>query len=255
MLRRVDLDGDLRMSSTTTRRRFLGASAATLALAAAGLGSGCAQAQSAASKLAQVLPTEGSLPSLDGATDWLNSPPLTADGLRGKVVLVNFWTLTCINWLRQLPYVRAWSEKYRDQGLVVLGVHTPEFSFEHNVDNVRRAAAEMRVDYPIAVDSNTAVWDAFSNHYWPALYFVDATGRIRHHYFGEGAYDESERVIQQLLGEAGAADVSSDLATVDASGAEVAADWDDLRSQENYVGFARTDGFASAGGAMLGSAR
>src|SRR5262249_22565204 len=160
MLRRVDLDGDLRMSSGTTRRRFLGASAATLALAAAGLGSGCAQAQAGASKLAQLLPSEGSLPSLDGATDWLNSPPLSAAGLHGKVVLVNFWTLTCINWLRQLPYVRAWSEKYRDQGLLVLGVHTPEFSFEHNIDNVRRSASAMRVDYPIAVDNDYAVWNA-----------------------------------------------------------------------------------------------
>ena len=135
---------------------------------------------------------EGELPSLDGATAWLNSPPLTPAGLRGKVVLVDFWTYTCINWLRTLPYVRAWAEKYKDQGLVVIGVHTPEFAFEHDIDNVRRAAKDMRVDYPIAIDNDYAIWRAFDNHYWPALYFIDAQGRIRHHQFGEGDYEQSE---------------------------------------------------------------
>ena len=138
------------------------------------------------------LPIDGELPSLDGATAWLNSPPLTAAGLRGKVVLVDFWTYTCINWLRTLPYVRAWAEKYKDQGLVVIGVHTPEFEFEKDLDNVRRAVKDMRVDYPIAVDNDYAIWRAFDNHYWPALYFVDAQGRIRHHHFGEGDYEQSE---------------------------------------------------------------
>jgi thiol-disulfide isomerase/thioredoxin len=142
------------------------------------------------------LSSDGNLPSFDGAIEWLNSAPLAAADLRGKVVLVQFWTYTCINWLRTLPYVRAWGEKYRDKGLVVIGVHTPEFSFEHNVDNVRHAAKAMRVVYPIAIDNDYAIWNAFANHYWPALYFVDAMGRIRHHYFGEGAYDESERAIQ-----------------------------------------------------------
>ena len=154
------------------------------------------------------LPVEGSLPSLAGATAWLNSPPLTAAGLRGKVVLVDVWTYTCINWLRTLPYVRAWAEKYKDQGLVVIGVHSPEFAFEHNIDNVRRAAKDMRVDYPIAIDNDFAIWHAFNNQYWPALYLVDAQGRIRHHQFGEGEYERSERVIQQLLAEAGASGVS-----------------------------------------------
>ncbi|NEQ18562.1 MAG: thioredoxin family protein [Microcoleus sp. SIO2G3] len=142
------------------------------------------------------LPIEGELPSLGGAIAWLNSQPLTVDGLRGKVVLINFWTYTCINWLRQLPYVRAWAEKYKDQGLAVIGVHTPEFEFEKNIDNVRRASTEMRIDYPIAVDNDYAVWRAFGNHYWPALYFIDTQGRIRHHQFGEGGYEQSERVIQ-----------------------------------------------------------
>jgi thiol-disulfide isomerase/thioredoxin len=146
---------------------------------------------------------EGEFPSLDGASGWLNSQPLTPDGLRGKVVLVQFWTYSCINWLRTEPYVRAWAEKYKDQGLVVIGVHAPEFGFEKNVDNVQWAAKNLRVDYPIAIDSDHAVWRAFSNQYWPALYFIDAEGRIRHHQFGEGEYAQSERIIQQLLAEAG----------------------------------------------------
>jgi thiol-disulfide isomerase/thioredoxin len=148
------------------------------------------------------LPIEGELPSLGSATGWLNSQSLTAAGLRGKVVLVQFWTYSCINWLRTLPYVRAWAEKYKDQGFVVIGVHSPEFEFEKNIDNVRWAAKDMRVDYPIAIDSDHAIWRAFNNNYWPALYFVDAQGRIRHHQFGEGEYEQSERIIQQLLAEA-----------------------------------------------------
>ena len=151
------------------------------------------------------LPVEGNLPALRGAKLWLNSQPLTAESLRGKVVLVEFWTYTCINWRRQLPYVRAWAEKYRDSGLVVVGVHTPEFEFEKDVDNVRREAKDMKVDWPIAIDSEGVIWRAFENEYWPALYFIDARGRVRHHQFGEGEYERSEAVIQQLLAEAGSA--------------------------------------------------
>jgi len=176
---------------------------------------------------------------------------LAPDDLRGKVVLVQFWTYTCINWLRTLAYVRAWAEKYKDHGLVVIGVHTPEFTFERNVDNVRRAAKDMRVDYPIAIDSNYAIWRAFDNHYWPALYFIDAQGHIRHHQFGEGQYEMSEMVIQGLLTEAGSTGLGDELVSVDARGAEVAADWDSLRSPENYVGYDRTEKFASPGGAVL----
>jgi len=195
------------------------------------------------------LPDEGELASFDGATGWLNSEPLTPAGLRGNVVLVDFWTYTCINWLRQLPYVRAWAGKYADQGLVVVGVHTPEFSFEHNPDNVSRAVRETRVDYPVATDNDYAVWSAFDNHYWPALYFADAEGRIRHHHFGEGEYQQSEMVIQQLLAEAGSADAGHDLVSVEAPGVEAPADWETLRSPENYTGYGRTEGFASPGGA------
>ncbi len=201
------------------------------------------------------LPVEGELPALGSATGWLNSPPLTAAGLRGKVVLIDFWTYTCINWLRTLPYVRAWAEKYKNQGLVVIGVHAPEFAFEKNVDNVRRAAKDMRVDYPIAIDSDHAIWRAFKNEYWPALYFVDAQGRIRHHHFGEGEYEQSERVIQQLLTEGGNAGIDKKLVSVDGRGAEAAADWGSLRSPENYVGYERTESFASSGGAMLDKRR
>ena len=204
---------------------------------------------------AVTLQIEGDLPSLGGATEWINSAPLTAAGLRGKVVLIDFWTYTCINWLRTLPYVRAWAEKYRDQGLVVIGVHSPEFEFEKDIGNVRRAAKDMRVDYPIAVDSEHAVWRAFRNQYWPALYFVDAQGRIRHHQFGEGEYEKAEMVIQQLLAEAGARGVGRDLVTVEARGLEVAADWSSLKSPENYVGYDRTENFASPGGAVLGQRR
>jgi len=196
------------------------------------------------------LPVEGELPSFGGATGWLNSPPLTPASLRGKVVLASFWTYTCINWLRQLPYLRAWAGKYAGHGLVVIGVHTPEFSFEHNPDNVRRAVADMRIDYPVATDNNYAVWSAFGNHYWPALYFADAQGRIRHHYYGEGEYQQSEMVIQQLLAEAGLGGADREPVRVDASGAEAPADWASLRSPENYTGYARTENFASPGGAL-----
>jgi thiol-disulfide isomerase/thioredoxin len=192
------------------------------------------------------LPVEGTFPSLAGTTDWLNSPPLTASGLRGKVVLIDFWTYTCINWLRTLPYVRAWAEKYKNQGLVVIGVHTPEFAFEKNVDNVRWAAKDMQVAYPIAIDSDYNVWNAFNNDYWPALYFVDTQGRIRHHQFGEGDYEQSERVIQQLLTEAGVDGIGQGLVSVDARGTDAAADWDNLKSPENYVGYERTKNFASS---------
>jgi len=201
------------------------------------------------------LPVEGELPSLGSATEWLNSQPLTAASLRGKVVLIDFWTYTCINWLRTLPYVRAWAEKYKEHGLVVIGVHTPEFAFEKDVENVRRAAKDMRVEYPIAIDNDYAIWRAFENHYWPALYFVDAKGHIRHRHFGEGEYEQSEVIIQQLLAEAGIGGIGHELVSVDARGAEAAADWGSLRSPENYVGYERTENFASPGGAILGECR
>jgi thiol-disulfide isomerase/thioredoxin len=190
---------------------------------------------------------------LGGATGWLNSPPLAGDGLRGRVVLVNFCTYTCINWLRTLPYVRAWAEKYRDLGLVVIGVHTPEFDFEHDLDNVRRAVTALQITYPVAIDNDYAVWTSFDNHYWPALYFVDAHGQIRHHRFGEGDYEQSERIIQRLLSETGAHGISDSLVRPDASGIEVAADWGNLWSSENYLGSARTENFASPNGAVLGT--
>jgi thiol-disulfide isomerase/thioredoxin len=173
------------------------------------------------------------MPSLGGATAWLNTEPLGLAGLRGHVVLVNFWTLTCINWLRQEPYVRAWSQAYRDDGLVVIGVHTPEFSFEHDIDLVRRAIKERAIDYPVAVDNDYEVWNAFANHYWPALYFVDPDGRIRDHHFGEGRYEESEHVIQRLL------DVERQPVSVEGSGVEAAADWDHLGTPETYLGYGR----------------
>jgi thiol-disulfide isomerase/thioredoxin len=197
------------------------------------------------------LPIEGELPSLSEATAWLNSPPLSAADLRGNVVLIDFWTYTCINWLRTLPYVRAWAEKYKHHGVVVIGVHTPEFPFEHDLDNVRRAAKDMKVAYPIAIDNDYAIWHAFANHYWPALYLVDAQGHIRYHHFGEGAYEQSEMMIQYVLAEAGISGIDDELVSVDASGAEAAADWGSLRSAENYVGYERTENFASPGGAVL----
>ena len=194
--------------------------------------------------------SQAELASLERANEWLNSPPLTPAALRGKVVLVNFWTYTCINWRRQLPYVRAWAEKYRDQGLAVVGVHAPEFEFEKNIANVRWAVKDMKIDYPVAVDNNHVIWRAFRNQAWPALYFIDAQGRLRHQHFGEGSYEQSEMVIQALLREAGAPGVSREPVKVDGHGFDAAADWGNLRSPENYVGFERTENFASPGGAL-----
>jgi len=185
------------------------------------------------------------LPSLGGANEWLNSEPIGPAELRGHVVLVNFWTLTCINWLRQEPYVRAWSQAYRDDGLVVIGAHTPEFSFEHEIDLVRQATKERDIDYPVAVDNDYGIWSAFDNQYWPALYFIDAQGHIRHQQFGEGEYDRSERLIQQLLAEAGHADVDRSLVAVKGQGAEAAADWRTLQSPETYLGRALGERYSS----------
>jgi thiol-disulfide isomerase/thioredoxin len=194
------------------------------------------------------LPIEGALPDLGGATRWLNSEPLTPEGLRGKVVLVEFCTFSCVNWLRTLPYVRAWDEKYRDHGLVVIGAHSPEFPFERDIEKVRPALEAMGVHFPIAIDNDFEVWRAFDNNYWPALYFADAQGQIRHHRFGEEDYERSERVIQQLLAEAGQDVRHPDLVSVEPGGVELAADWDTLGSPETYVGYARATGLASPGG-------
>jgi thiol-disulfide isomerase/thioredoxin len=189
------------------------------------------------------------MPSLGGATEWLNSEPLGPAELQGHVVLVNFWTLTCINWLRQEPYVRAWSQGYRNDGLVVIGVHTPEFSFEHDIDGVRRATKERAIDYPVAVDNGYEIWSAFDNHYWPALYFVDTDGVVRDQHFGEGRYEESERVIQRLLG------VERELVPVEGLGVEAEADWDHLRTPETYLGYGRSEHFASPDGAAFDERR
>lgn len=194
---------------------------------------------------------EGRIPTLAGATAWLQSPPLAEADLRGKVVLINFWTYTCINWLRSLPRVRAWDAKYRRHGLVTIGVHTPEFDFEKDLANVRRAVAALGVAHPVAVDSDAAIWRAFGNAYWPALYFVDARGRIRHHHFGEGAENTSEQVIRGLLSEAGAGDLGRELASTDGHGIEAPADWAHLGSQENYLGHERTLGFSPAGAIVV----
>jgi thiol-disulfide isomerase/thioredoxin len=189
------------------------------------------------------------MPSLGGATGWLNSEPLSPAELRGHAVLVDFWTLTCINWLRTEPYVRAWSHAYRDDGLVVIGVHTPEFSFEHEIDRVRQATRDRAIDYPVAGDNEYEIWSAFDNHYWPALYFVDADGIIRDHHFGEGRYEPSERAIQQLLG------VERELVSVDGLGVEAEADWDHLRTPETYLGYERSEHFASPDGAAFDERR
>jgi hypothetical protein len=200
------------------------------------------------SSVSAKLPVEGNLPPLTGATGWLNSEPLTPESLRGKPVLVEFGTFTCINWIRTLPYVRSWNEKYRDDGLVVLIAHTPEFAVERDVDHIRPALAAMRVDFPIAIDSDYGIWRAFDNNYWPAMYFIDADGRIRHHHFGEGEYEHSERVIQVLLEAAGAAHVNRELVSVTGRGVEAPADWEDLRTPETYVGYERGAELASPGG-------
>jgi thiol-disulfide isomerase/thioredoxin len=194
------------------------------------------------------LRTETHLPGFEGATGWLNSDPLTVDDLHRKVVLVDFWTYTCINWLRTLGYVRAWHEKYKDQGLVVVGVHTPEFPFERDADNVRWAAKHQRVEYPIALDPDYAVWRAFANNYWPAVYIADAERRIRHMHFGEGGYEECEMAIQMLLREAGRDGVADDLVSVADEGFEAQADWQTLASPETYLGYAQAQNFASPGG-------
>src|SRR3954451_10919666 len=180
------------------------------------------------------------MPSLGGATGWLNSEPLGPAELRGRIVLVDVWTLTCINWLRTEPYIRAWSQAYRDDGLIVIGVHTPEFSFEHDLERVRRATKDMAIDYPVAADNDYAIWSAFDNHYWPALYFVDAVGIIRDQHFGEGRYEQSERVLQRLLG------VERALVSVEGLGVEAEADWNNLRSPETYLGSARRERFVNA---------
>jgi len=198
---------------------------------------------------------KGALQRFSGANAWLNSPPVGPVQLRGKVVLVDFWTYTCVNWLRTLPYVRAWADKYKDQGLVVIGVHTPEFEFEKNLENVRTAVKEMRVTYPVAVDSGYAVWRAFSNNAWPAVYLIDAKGRVRFRHFGEGEYERMEQTIQQLLSEAGNDAVARDLVAVQGKGVEAAADWASLRSGENYLGSERTQNFASPSGTGLGERR
>lgn len=192
---------------------------------------------------------ETHLPGFEGATGWLNSEPLGPAELRGHVVLVNFWTWTCINWLRQEPYVRAWSQVYRGDGLVVIGVHTPEFSFEHEIDGVRQATKERGIDYPVAVDNEYVIWRAFDNHYWPALYFVDPEGVIRDEQFGEGRYEQSERVIQRLLG------VERELASVEGIGVEAEADWDHLRTPETYLGYERSEHVASPDGAAFDESR
>lgn len=227
--------------SKLTRRGFLGTVAMTIAAAKF---SQTAFARSGRSP-------RGPLSALDRETMWLNSQPLTAAALQGKVVLVDFWTYTCINWRRQLPYVRAWAEKYKDKRLAVIGVHAPEFSFEKNVDNVRWATKDMRIDYPVVIDNDRAIWRAFNNEYWPALYFVDAQGRTRHQVFGEGKYEQSEVVIQRLLAEAGVSDIGEELVSADARGAEAGAAWSELGSGENYVGSERTENFASPGGERL----
>ena len=188
--------------------------------------------------------TRHRMPELDGATGWINSEPLDPAGLRGKVVLVDFWTLTCINWLRTEPYIRAWSRAYREDGLVVLGVHTPEFSFEHDLELVRQAVRDRDIDYPVAVDSDYGVWRAFDNHYWPALYLVDRDGVIRDHHFGEGRYEQSERSIQKLLG------VDRELVAVEGEGVEAEADWEQLGTPETYLGYLRGERFSSPGDAV-----
>jgi len=197
------------------------------------------------------LPIEGTLPSLGGAIEWLNTQPLNMTQLHGKVLLVEFWTYTCINWRRTLPYVRAWADKYKDQGLVVIGVHTPEFGFEKNVANVRRAVKEIGITFPVAIDSDYVIWGAFKNQYWPAIYIVDAQGRIRHHQFGEGGYEQSERVIQRLLVDAGHGAASQELVSVRPAGVEGAADWVHVKSPETYLGYERSESFVSTGGALL----
>ena len=232
---------------TQGRRRFFGTAA--LSLAAAWIGTRDSVLRLITSKPFLASGTSD-LASLGRATAWLNSAPLTAADLQGKVVLVDFWTYTCINWLRTLPYVRAWAAQYKDQGLVVIGVHTPEFSFEQDIDNVRRFVKETGIEYPVAIDNDRAIWHGFGNHYWPALYFLDAAGHVRDHHFGEGNYEQSETTIRQLLADAGSRSDRQRVA-VEAHGAEVDADWGSLKSPETYVGHQKAENFASPGGAVV----
>jgi hypothetical protein len=225
------------------RRRFVSTAAMTVAASQFG-GLGTMNAQ-------DDVPRE--LAAIARATEWLNSTRLAPSQLLGKVVVVDFCTYTCINWLRTLPYVRAWAAKYT-HGIITLGVHTPEFAFEKNLDNVRRAVQQLKIDYPIVIDNDYSIWRAFKNQYWPALYFVDARGRIRDHHFGEGEYERSERIIQRLLADAGAA-AASGVVSVTASGVEAPADWPNVKSPENYLGLERTQNFASPGGAELDRSR
>jgi thiol-disulfide isomerase/thioredoxin len=235
------------------RRRFFGLAA--LSLAGAWVGT-----RDSVVHMLTVKPFRPSsasdLASLSGATAWLNSPALTAADLQGKVVLVDFWTYTCINWLRTVPYVRAWAARYKEQGLIVIGVHTPEFTFEEDIDNVRAAARERGVTYPIAIDNNRAIWSGFGNHYWPALYFIDAAGRMRGHHFGEGNYEESERRIRQLLAAAGrGAETNRESVSIEARGPEVGADWGSLKSPETYIGHQKAENLVSPGGAAVNMRR
>jgi thiol-disulfide isomerase/thioredoxin len=229
-----------------SRRRFLGAAAKTIAATHLDL---AGFTKTYASRTLN-LPVEGWMPSLGGATQWLNSQPLTTTGLRGKVLLVDFWTFSCINSIRTLPYLRAWAEKYKSQGLVVIGVQAPEFEFEKNIENVCWAVKDRMIDYPIAIDNDHALWRAFSNEYWPALYIVDARGQIRHHLFGENGYEQLEVILQQLLGEAGKSGIDHQLVAVNGRGIEAAADWGNLKSPETYIGYARAENFASPGGTV-----
>jgi thiol-disulfide isomerase/thioredoxin len=239
------------MSMIARRLPLLAAACASIAVlaSAAGRDQPRWETQVRSSAAAQ-LAIEGELPALAGAKQWINSPSLTASALRGKVVLVDFWTYTCINWRRTLPYIRAWAEKYKDHGLVVIGVHTPEFSFEKDLGNVHRAMSGLAIAYPVAVDSDYAIWRAFGNQYWPAIYVADAQGRIRYHQFGEGDYEQTEKVIQQLLSEAGNANVPAELVSLDPEGVEKAADWASVQSPETYVGYERAEYFASPGNAI-----
>lgn len=186
------------------------------------------------------------MPSFEGANGWLNSGPLSLNELRGQVILVNFWTFTCVNWLRTAPYIRAWAEKYKDQGLVTIGPHTPEFDVEHDFGNVERMVKELCVEYPVAIDNEYAVWEAFTNQAWPAVYLADREGALRYQHFGEGSYEETERAIQELIG------IEDDLVSVEGFGLEAPADWANVESPETYVGYARAEGFASPGGIAVG---
>ena len=226
------------------RRRFLGKMAMTIGATQVGL-KGTIEA-------ADRTPRE--LAAIGRATDWLNTPRLTPVDLLGKVVLVDFCTYTCINWLRTLPYVRAWAQKYK-QGLVVVGVHTPEFAFERNLENVRRAMQQMKIEYPVVIDNDQSIWRAFRNEYWPTLYFLDGRGRVRQHHFGEGEYERSELAIQRLLSESGTPDIGNGIVSVAGSGLEAAADWTNLRSPETYIGYQRTQNFVSRGAAALDQRR